>query len=132
MSCRPDRDVAHRKGVACNIRLALEVRVEQCHGAVRFARVGLDRGRVALSGGLDDLRASYRRVQIVFADAAPDPAFRTPGVVRVAKNHRVLNVIVSGGAEALIDEARGLRPVSVDCSPLTLKDVFLETVAEED
>jgi ABC-2 type transport system ATP-binding protein len=92
----------------------------------------VDGGRIALGGVLDELRASYRRVQIVFADAAPEPAFRTPGVVRVTKNHRVLNVIVSGGADALIDEARGLRPVSVDCSPLTLKDVFLETVAEED
>jgi ABC-2 type transport system ATP-binding protein len=90
----------------------------------------VDRGRVAVSGGLDDLRASYRRIQIVFDDAAPEPAFRSPGLIRVVRNHRVLSVVVSGGAEGLIDEARSLRPVAIDSEPLTLKEVFLETVAK--
>jgi ABC-2 type transport system ATP-binding protein len=90
----------------------------------------VDRGRIAVSGGLDDLRASYRRIQIVFDDAAPEPAFRSPGLVRVVRNHRVLSVVVSGGAEGLIDEARSMRPVAIDSEPLTLKEVFLETVAK--
>jgi hypothetical protein len=40
--------------------------------------------------------------------------------------------VVSGGADRFIDEARRLQPVSIDSEPLTLKDVFLETVARED
>ena len=28
-------------------------------------------------------------------------------------------------------EARGLNPVSVDVGPVTLKEIFLETVSEE-
>jgi ABC-type multidrug transport system ATPase subunit len=92
----------------------------------------VDRGRVVVTGGLDDLRASYRRIQLVFDGAAPEPAFRSPGLVRVVRNHRVLSVIVSGGADRLIDEARRLQPVSIDTEPLTLKDVFLETVAREE
>ena len=92
----------------------------------------VDRGRVAVSGGLDDLRASYRRIQLVFDGVAPQPAFRSPDVVRVIRNHRVLSVIVSGGADHLIDEARRLRPVAIDSERLTLKDLFLETVAREE
>jgi ABC-2 type transport system ATP-binding protein len=92
----------------------------------------VDRGRVAVSGGLDDLRASYRRIQLVFDGDAPQPAFRSPGLVRIVRNHRVLSVIVSGGAERLIEEARSLQPVAVDSEPLTLKEVFLETVAREE
>jgi ABC-2 type transport system ATP-binding protein len=92
----------------------------------------VDRGRVVVSGGLDDLRASYCRIQLVFDGAAPEPAFRSPGLVRVVRNHRVLSVVVSGGADRFIDEARRLQPVSIDSEPLTLKDVFLETVARED
>jgi ABC-2 type transport system ATP-binding protein len=92
----------------------------------------VDHGRVAVSGGLDDLRASYRRIQLVFDGVAPAPAFRSPGLVRVVRNHRVLSVIVSGGADRLIDEARSLRPVAIDSEPLTLKDLFLETVAREE
>jgi ABC-2 type transport system ATP-binding protein len=89
----------------------------------------VDRGRIAVSGGLDDLRASYRRIQIVFDDAAPEPSFQSPGLVRIVRNNRVLSVVVSGGADRLIDEARRLRPVAIDSEPLTLKEVFLETVA---
>ena len=48
------------------------------------------------------------------------------------RNHRVLSVIVSGGAERLIEEARSLQPVAVDSEPMTLKEVFLETVAREE
>ena len=92
----------------------------------------VDRGRIAVSGGLDDLRASYRRIQIVFDAAAPEPSFRSPGLVRVARHNRVLSVVVSGGAERLIDEARSLRPVAIDSEPLTLKEVFLETVMREE
>jgi hypothetical protein len=44
----------------------------------------------------------------------------------------VLSVIVSGGAERLIDEARSLEPVAIDSEPLTLKELFLETVAREE
>ena len=54
------------------------------------------------------------------------------GLVRVVRNHRVLSVVVSGGAERLIDEARSLQPVTIDSEPLTLKEVFLETVAREE
>ena len=92
----------------------------------------VDRGRIAVSGGLDDLRASYRRIQLVFDDAAPEVVFRSPGLVRVVRNHRVLSVVVSGGAERFIDEARNLQPVTIDSEPLTLKEVFLETVAREE
>lgn len=92
----------------------------------------VDRGRIAVSGGLDDLRASYRRIQIVFDDAAPEPSFQSPGLVRIVRNNRVLSVVVSGGADRLIDEARSLRPVAIDSEPLTLKEVFLETVAREE
>jgi len=92
----------------------------------------VDRGRIAVSGGLDDLRASYRRIQIVFDDVAPEPSFQSPGLVRVVRNNRVLSVVVSGGADRLIDEARSLRPVAIESEPLSLKEVFLETVAREE
>jgi hypothetical protein len=41
-------------------------------------------------------------------------------------------VIASGGAESILDEARALGPISMDVAPVTLKDIFLETVATED
>jgi ABC-2 type transport system ATP-binding protein len=102
--------------------------VDQIAGHV----VIIDRGRTVLAGALEDLRESYRRIQLVFDGDAPEAAFRTPGVERVERRGRVMTVLSSAGTGAILDEARRLNPVSVDIVPVTLKEIFLETVAPED
>jgi ABC-2 type transport system ATP-binding protein len=92
----------------------------------------IDRGRAVVMGALDDLRENFRRIQLVFDGEAPEPAFRAPGVERVRRKGRVLTVLSSAGAERILDEARALHPVSVDVVPVTLKEIFLETVNAED
>jgi hypothetical protein len=44
----------------------------------------------------------------------------------------VLTVLASEGAGAVVQEARPLNPVSIDVVPVTLKEIFLETVTGED
>ena len=92
----------------------------------------IDRGRALVDGALDDIRASYLRVQLVFDGAAPELRFNAPGIVGTRRQGRVLTVLSSAGADRIIDEARALKPVSVDVLPVTLKEIFLETVASED
>ena len=91
----------------------------------------INAGRIVVMDALDDVRERYRRIQLVFDGDAPEAAFRAPGIVRVRREGRVLEVLSSGGAERIIDEARALDPVSVDVVPVTLKEIFLETVATE-
>jgi len=92
----------------------------------------VDRGRAVVTGALDDLRERYRRIQLVFDGDAPEPAFRSPGVTRVRRKGRVITLLSSAGSEQLASEARALHPVSIDVSPVSLKDIFLETVVAED
>jgi ABC-type multidrug transport system ATPase subunit len=92
----------------------------------------IDRGRTIVEGGLDDVRAQYRRVQLVFDGPAPDAAFRSPGVARVERQGRVLIVLCRAGAESVVDEARALGAVSVDVMTVSLKEIFLETVKAEE
>jgi ABC-2 type transport system ATP-binding protein len=92
----------------------------------------IDRGRAVVAGALDDLRESFRRIQLVFDGDAPQPAFRTPGVVRVWRKGRVLTVLSSAGDEGIVAEGRAIGAVSVDTGPVTLKEIFLETVSAED
>ena len=91
----------------------------------------VDRGRTVISGSLDDLRARHQRVQLVFAGDAPLAAPKAPGVVRVHRQGRVLTVLTRDH-EALIAESRAWSPVSVDAAPVTLKEIFLESVKTED
>ena len=92
----------------------------------------IDRGRAVLAGTLDDLRERYRRIQLVFDGDAPEPAFRSPGVERVRRKGRVLTLLSSAGTDQVVNEARALHPVSIDVTPVSLKDIFLETVVSED
>jgi ABC-2 type transport system ATP-binding protein len=92
----------------------------------------IDRGRAVVAAALDDLREKFRRIRLVFDGEAPDAAFRTPGVERVHRSGRMLTVLSSAGADTVLAEARALGPVSMDVVPVTLKEIFLETVAAED
>ncbi|HZP47717.1 MAG TPA: ABC transporter ATP-binding protein [Vicinamibacterales bacterium] len=92
----------------------------------------VDRGRTVVAGALDDLRAQYRRVQFVFDGDAPAVSFRAPGVARLQRQGRVLTLLCSGGVDALVAEAHALQPVAIDVTPVTLKDIFLDTVHAEE
>jgi ABC-2 type transport system ATP-binding protein len=91
----------------------------------------IDAGRTVVAGPLEDLRAQYRRVQLVFTGEAPDIRFRAPGVISVRRQGRVLTALSNAGSDALIEEALRFGPVSTDVLPVTLKEIFLESVAEE-
>ena len=58
----------------------------------------VDRGRVVIDGALDDVRARYCRIQLVFDGAAPDATFKSHGVINVRRRGRVLSVLSRGGA----------------------------------
>jgi ABC-2 type transport system ATP-binding protein len=92
----------------------------------------IDGGRAVVSGGLDEVRERFRRVQFVFDKDAPETVFRSPGVERIVRRGRVLIVLSSADVDAVVAEAQHLKPVSVDVAPVTLKEIFLETVRVED
>jgi ABC-2 type transport system ATP-binding protein len=92
----------------------------------------IDRGRAVAGGALDDLRRDYRRIQLVFEHAAPEAVFSTPGITRVRRDGRVLTLLSAAGAEQIVHEARALAPSSLEVFPVSLKEIFLETVAVEE
>lgn len=121
--------VAHAGGDELTVFFSSHQIAEVEQIADRIAIV--ERGQIAVTGALDDLRQSYRRIQLVFAGEAPAFAFRSAGVVRAQRKGRVLSVLASAGADAIVGEARALSPISVDVSPVSLKDIFLDSVATE-
>ena len=92
----------------------------------------IDRGQAVVAGALDDLRAQYRRIQLVFEANAPDIKVHAPGTHRVRRQGRVLTVLSFSAGDAVIEELRGYRPSSFEVSPVSLKDIFLESVRAAD
>ena len=91
----------------------------------------IDRGHIAVSAALEDLRETYRRLQLVFDGDAPEAAFRTAGALRVERRGRVLTVLCNRGVDQIAAEARALGASSIEVMPVSLKEIFLETVNGE-
>jgi ABC-2 type transport system ATP-binding protein len=91
----------------------------------------IERGRAVVAGALDELKQNYRRVNLVFSESVPLPLPAMAGIERVRKEGRSLSLLVSRNLEEVIDWARSLNAVSVDVVPVTLKEIFLESVKEE-
>jgi ABC-2 type transport system ATP-binding protein len=98
----------------------------------------IDRGQTIVAGALDDLRAHYQRIQLVFDGDAPEIRVHAAGTHRVRRQGRVITIVSGppkGGSSlgnSVVDEVRGYRPLSIDVSPITLKEIFLESVRTED
>jgi ABC-2 type transport system ATP-binding protein len=92
----------------------------------------IDRGKTVVAGPLDDLRHRYQRIQVVFDGEAPPMFLRSPGVQRVDSRGRMVTILSASGSTALLDEVRGYGPATIDVLPVTLKEIFLDTVRTED
>ena len=88
----------------------------------------VDRGQTVVSGPLDELRAHYQRIQLVFEGEAPDIRVHAQGTHRVRRKGRVLTILSAGDGSEVIGELQGYRPSSIDVTPVTLKEIFLESV----
>jgi ABC-2 type transport system ATP-binding protein len=91
----------------------------------------LDHGTLAEEFSLDELQEDYRRVTLGFATTPPSGEFRMPGIRRVRRADRQLSVVVRGNADAVAAQGRSMNAVSVDVVPISLREVFLESVGSE-
>lgn len=88
----------------------------------------IDRGKLMIDLSLDQMRQEYRRITLGFATPPPAVDFQIDGIERVHTDGRQVTVLASRNADAVVERAYGLGAVSVDVAPVTLREVFLETV----
>lgn len=86
----------------------------------------LDRGRVAVTGPLEDLKMNYRRIHAVFGGAVPEAMQMLTHGMAVRSEGRSLSVLTDRKTDELIERAYSLNAISVDVAPVTLKEIFLE------
>jgi len=82
----------------------------------------VDEGRTVVCDALDELKAGYRRVRLVFDGEPPALGFET-----ARRDGRTLSVLARGNADEIVARARAMNARSVDVQPLTLKEIFLES-----
>jgi ABC-2 type transport system ATP-binding protein len=88
----------------------------------------IDRGRLLVDAPLDRMKDEYRRINLVFDAPARAPEFALDGIERVQVDGRTVSVFASHNVDRIIDHAHALRPTSIDVLPVTLKEIFLESL----
>jgi ABC-2 type transport system ATP-binding protein len=82
-------------------------------------------GRLALEGCLDDLRASWRRLNAVFLHQPAVEHLRSENVASTTIEGNSCSVLASGESERIIAELYALGAVSVQERPVDLRELFL-------
>ncbi len=88
----------------------------------------IDHGKMIVAGSLDDMKAQYQRLQVVFANSVEMPARWADGVESVRQEGRVVSILASHNVDAIVEQARALPGTAVERFPVTLKEIFLEHV----
>ena len=90
----------------------------------------LHAGRLVLDSSVDDLRQSYRRIDLVFPSIPAEHDFRIAGIEDVQTRGHQMSVLASRNAEAVVARAHDFQATSIDITPVALRDVFLQKVKE--
>jgi len=88
----------------------------------------IHKGRGLMNAPLDDLKASCRRVVMVFTADTERMAGEFSNIGTVRRDGRTLTVLANGEVDAVVEKARRFEARSVDVQVLSLKEMFLELV----
>lgn len=88
----------------------------------------IEQGKMIVAGSLDDMKASYQRITVVFSDLVKTPARWADGVESIREEGRMLSLLASHNVEAIVEQARSIPGAAVERYPVTLKEIFLEHV----
>ncbi len=88
----------------------------------------IDQGKTIVAGSLDDMKARYQRITVVFGDLVRTPARWVDGVESVREEGRMVSILASHNVEAIVEQARSIPGTAVERFPVTLKEIFLEHV----
>jgi ABC-2 type transport system ATP-binding protein len=88
----------------------------------------IDRGKAVVAGSLDEIKTQYQRIQIVVNDELRTPFEWAEGVAQVRQEGRTISLLVSRNLEGILAQVRSLPGASAKQYPVSLKEIFIETV----
>ena len=90
----------------------------------------LDHGNLVADLSLEDMRQEYRRITAGFRTEPSPERFHIPGVQHMHARGRQVTFVATQNTETIVALVRSMEPVSVEVTPISLREVFLETVKE--
>ena len=93
----------------------------------------MDRGRLVLSGLVDDLKGDRKIVEGIFPDVnfTLDGIANDPRVLRTDRTERIVRLVVTGGADEISARLSTAGAMGVRVVDLNLEDIFLYAVSPQ-
>jgi ABC-2 type transport system ATP-binding protein len=91
----------------------------------------VERGRLLVDLSMDEIRQSYRQIDLVFPFEPRELEFNLMGVESVRTEGCQLRVFSSGNTDGIVERARAYHASSIEVAPVGLREVFLGTVREK-
>ena len=88
----------------------------------------IDQGRTVLETDLDELKTRMRKVLLTFPETVPEGVFGKIGAKGLKVRGRTASLLLDGDAEAVEARARAAGATGVEFAPVSLKEIFMETV----
>ncbi|MBC7791816.1 MAG: ABC transporter ATP-binding protein, partial [Anaerolineae bacterium] len=88
----------------------------------------IDRGRLVLDTTLDAVKEQFRRIRAVYDEPNNVDLGALAGVRRVHVDGRIVSVIASHNVKTIVEQLHQYPTSSVEVTPLTLKEVLLESI----
>ena len=88
----------------------------------------IDHGTAVVTGSLDDMKTQYQRLRVVFGAQLPTNIRWEDGADYVHQEGRMIEILASRNVEGIVQQAQSLPGASVERFPVTLREIFLETV----
>jgi len=85
-------------------------------------------GKLVLDPDLDSVKTDYRHIQVVFPEPVGERDFNFSGVERIYTEGPLVSLIASRNVDQIVERFRDMRANNIDVAPLSLKEIFLETV----
>lgn len=89
----------------------------------------LDAGKLILQAKVEDLRATFRRIQVIGNDL---PQTRGLNILRARRSDGTTEYVVRSGAEEFTASLAGQGATVLQNSPMNLSEIFLEFVRKEE
>ncbi len=86
----------------------------------------IDAGAAIVSSSLDNLKAQYRRLHLVYQEQANVPPYWPNGVEHVHQDGRSVSILASRNLDQILEQARSIPTTFVEQFPVTLKEIFLQ------
>jgi len=90
----------------------------------------IHRGTLVMDAALDELRQSWRRVDIVMPWTPKAEQFQMRGVENIRTRGQQVSVVVSGNTDGVVERARESGANAIDVTPLNLRELFLQATGE--